>query len=98
MPAAPNLEIYCPRCHWEPDGEAHWACVCGCVWNTFDTAGVCPQCRHRWHVTGCPTDPGGCGAYSPHEDWYHGLDEQIAEMVETALLAPIAVCCSTNES
>ena len=91
MPAASAIEIYCPHCHWEPDGGAHWQCRCGCVWNTFETAAVCPRCRYRWADTVCPTPPGGCGATSPHIDWYHGLAEQIAALVEEALAVPAAV-------
>ncbi|WP_210513657.1 hypothetical protein [Hymenobacter terricola] len=94
MPIDPNLEIYCPACQWEPDGGAHWVCDCGCVWNTFDTGGVCPQCRYRWRRTGCPS----CTVWSLHVDWYHGLDEEVAELVEAALSAPSGVCCSLNES
>ncbi|MDB5234989.1 MAG: hypothetical protein JWR44_1982 [Hymenobacter sp.] len=93
-----TIAIYCPHCYWEPDGGAHWVCTCGCVWNTFDTAAVCPQCRYRWQVTGCPPGPGGCGVYAPHIGWYHGLREQVADLLETAIPAPIAVCCTLNES
>jgi len=97
MPTDSSLAIYCPRCHWEPDGGAHWQCSCGCVWNTFETAAVCPRCQRRWHDTVCPPLPGGCGAPSLHIDWYHGLDEAVAEMVETALAVPVSACCSRNE-
>ncbi|MBD2722856.1 hypothetical protein [Hymenobacter armeniacus] len=98
MPADSTLEIYCPRCRWAPDGGAHWQCHCGCIWNTFDTTAVCPQCRYRHRDTQCPTYPGGCGASSPHPDWYHGLDETVAQLVEQALTAPVSVCCTSNES
>ena len=97
MPADSTIEIYCPHCHWEPDGGAHWQCNCGCVWDTFETAAVCPQCRRRWRYTDCPPAPGGCGARALHIDWYHGLDELVAELVEEALPAPAAVCCTPNE-
>ena len=73
-------------------------CASAAKWNTFETAGVCPQCRHRWRVTGCPPIPGGCGAYSPHVDWYHGMEKEIAALLEAALSAPAAVCCSAHES
>ena len=82
MPANPALTIYCPRCHWKPDGKIHWMCSCGCQWNTFDTAAVCPQCPRRWRNTACPDGPaGGCGRMSPHIDWYHGLDEAIHNLL-----------------
>ena len=83
-----GIEIYCPHCHWQPDGGAHWVCQCGCHWNTFDTAAVCPQCRYRWRITYCPTAPGGCAKASLHVDWYHGLDQLVADLVEEAL--PVA--------
>ena len=87
------LEIYCPRCQWEPDGGAHWQCHCGCVWNTFDTAAVCPRCRHRHRRTVCPAEAGGCDGVSLHVDWYHDLAGLVAELVEEALPAPAAVRC-----
>lgn len=98
MPTDSVIDIYCPRCHWEPDGGAHWQCRCGHAWDTFETAGTCPQCRYRWRVTTCPPQPGGCGVTSPHPDWYHGLDALLAELVEAALPAPAAVCCTPHES
>ena len=93
-----TIEIYCPKCHWEPDGGAHWQCRCGHVWDTFETAGTCPQCRYRWQVTVCPPTPGGCGVTSPHIDWYHGLEALIEELVEEAMPAPAAVGCTPHES
>jgi hypothetical protein len=67
-----NMRIRCPKCEWEPDGGAYWECDCGTAWNTFDTVGVCPGCGKKWHDTQCPGPffPGGCGAWSPHDDWY----------------------------
>ena len=97
MPPDPPVEIYCPSCRWAPDGGAHWQCHCGCVWNTFDTAAVCPRCRHRHRRTSCPTDPGGCNKSAPHADWYHGLEKQVAALVEEAFAVPVGVCCSPNE-
>ena len=46
-----EIKIRCPHCSWEPDGGAHWACTCDHVWNTFDTAGVCPSCNKKWEDT-----------------------------------------------
>lgn len=85
MPADSPLEIYCPRCRWEPDGGAHWQCHCGQSWNTFDTAAVCPRCRHRHRYTTCPPRPGGCGAASPHVEWYHDCGGLVAALVEESL-------------
>jgi hypothetical protein len=62
--------IRCPKCKWRPDKKARWQCVCGHVWNTFDTRGVCPSCDAAWANTRCPK----CREWSPHEDWY-GDDE-----------------------
>ena len=82
-----RLEIYCPRCRWEPDGNAHWMCHCGCVWNTFDTAARCPRCRYQHRLTICPAAAGGCAAVSPHVDWYHDPGHLVADLVEEALPA-----------
>jgi hypothetical protein len=76
MPANPKLTIQCPLCHWVPDGRVYWVCDCGCTWNTFDTAAVCPQCQYRWQETVCPA----CHALSPHIEWYHGLDGLIQDL------------------
>jgi hypothetical protein len=63
------VKIYCPKCKWVPGPQDRWACepACGCVWNTFDTAGTCPQCGKTWEDTQCLA----CQAWSPHADWYH---------------------------
>jgi hypothetical protein len=58
--------IRCPMCGWQPRAHDRWACMCGRVWNTFDTGGVCPGCMYQWKVTACPA----CGRFSPHSDWY----------------------------
>ncbi len=61
-----NITIQCSICEWNPDGEKHWACSCGHVWNTFKTKGKCPKCKTQWEKTWCP----GCGKSTPHKDWY----------------------------
>ncbi len=71
-----KVEIACPKCEWKPDGGAYWQCSCGNVWNTFDTAGRCPN---------CPKHHGGCGKWSKHLDWYRNLDTQLKKEVENAL-------------
>ena len=68
--------IRCPLCRWRPDSSSRWMCggsgppeyykVCGTSWNTFDTHGRCPGCKHQWHWTACLW----CGNYSLHEAWY----------------------------
>ena len=82
MPASLRLKIHCPRCQWQVDGAIHWMCSCGWAWNTFDTAGVCPQGQRRWRNTTCPTVAGGCGRTSPHVDWYHSLDKMVDEIMK----------------
>lgn len=72
-----KVEIYCPKCHWEPRQNDRWSCGCGCVWNTFDTGGVCPDCGKAWEQTQCPA----CGCWSPHCDWYHESGEDPAREV-----------------
>jgi hypothetical protein len=58
--------IRCPKCSWQPRKFDRWACRCGCVWNTFDTGGRCPDCGMQWHHTMCLR----CHEWSRHEDWY----------------------------
>jgi len=59
--------IRCPKCGWRPRAEDRWLCtVCRCVWNTFDTGGVCPGCLKQWDVTKCLA----CHQWSRHSDWY----------------------------
>jgi hypothetical protein len=69
-----EVEICCPKCRWAPDALSLWEClpVCGCLWNTFSTGGMCPRCGERYEHTQCLS----CQMFSPHKDWYHapGLD------------------------
>ncbi len=90
-----KIEIACPNCRWKPDGNAHWECSCGYIWDTFSTAGRCPACAKVWQETACPgnfllgiripfNDPGGCGKWSPHLDWYRNLDQLANEEFQAA--------------
>jgi len=63
------MEIYCPKCEWEPPAGAEWTCECGHSWHTFDTHGQCPECGKVWRETQCHQ----CHEWSPHHDWYHDL-------------------------
>jgi len=58
--------IRCPLCHWHPRLDSRWTCLCGWVWNTFDTHGKCPHCAQQWTRTQCLS----CGRWSLHDDWY----------------------------
>lgn len=58
--------IRCPKCRWRPRKEDRWGCKCGCVWNTFDTRGRCPDCGYIWLHTQCLA----CQEWSPHDAWY----------------------------
>ena len=58
--------IRCPKCKWQPGRRDRWQCVCSHIWNTFDTRGVCPACKHAWQDTQCLA----CHQWSPHEAWY----------------------------
>ncbi|MCP3927703.1 MAG: hypothetical protein GY705_01215 [Bacteroidetes bacterium] len=78
-----NVKIECPKCGWEPDGGAYWGCICGNVWNTFDTAGRCPSCGKQYKNTQCISYRGGCNLFSPHMDWYKNLDEWLEEELNT---------------
>jgi hypothetical protein len=73
--------IRCPACKWRPDASSRWTCCdpafmehptggCHRSWNTFDTRGICPGCRHQWIKTTCLR----CGVHSPHEDWYENKE------------------------
>jgi hypothetical protein len=63
------MKIACPKCDWEPTASARWWCTCGHCWNTFETGGACPACRHLWRKTQCLA----CHRMSPHVDWYRDL-------------------------
>jgi hypothetical protein len=78
-----NVRIRCPKCEWEPDGNPYWRCDCGFHWNTFATSGRCPQCRKVHEYTQCPSRPGGCSVWSPHLDWYEGLDDIVSALKES---------------
>jgi len=68
-----NIKILCPKCDWEPAAHDYWGCSCGHVWNTFDTGGRCPACQKVWEDTQCLE----CEKWSPHLDWYRGLDDVV---------------------
>ena len=63
-----EMRIFCPKCQWIPPASARWMCerACGCVWNTFETGGICPQCGKNWEDTQCLA----CLCWSRHADWY----------------------------
>jgi len=77
-------KIYCPKCSWVPSAGDLWQCLpsCGCLWNTFETAGTCPNCGHHWEETACPR----CKEWSPHICWYHESkpDDKEAELAISA--------------
>jgi hypothetical protein len=60
--------IKCPACGWRPGKHAKWTCDPGCghCWNTFETGGVCPECRKAWEKTACLE----CTVWSSHDAWY----------------------------
>ncbi len=80
-----DIKICCPKCSWEPDGGDHWECSCGFCWDTFSTGGRCPACKIVWEKTQCIEDAGGCNAWSPHLDWYHGLEAIVRSVKEEIL-------------
>ena len=81
-----DVRIRCPKCSWEPDGFPYWQCHCGCVWDTFSTGGICPECKHRHQDTQCIEPAGGCTTMSPHIDWYEGMDRLVDEFLEEDLV------------
>lgn len=69
--------IRCPICKWHPKASSRWFCGdcghpeyffdgCGTGWNTFETGGKCPGCKHQWLWTSCLS----CGEWSLHKNWY----------------------------
>jgi hypothetical protein len=72
-----KARIRCPHCRWQPGRGSTWTCWpighpehyaggCGHAWNTFDTRGLCPGCKHQWLYTSCLV----CTQWALHEDWY----------------------------
>lgn len=64
--------IRCPACGWQPGRHHQWMCTCLCSWNTFETAGLCPECGKQWTETQCPR----CHVWSKHERWYEPPQER----------------------
>lgn len=88
----PTLRIACPKCDFEPLPTDLWECSCGHVWNTFDTHGRCPACGKVWRDTQCLDGyAGGCSRWSPHIDWYRGLDDLMRRELERALSVEVLV-------
>jgi len=77
-----DIKIHCPKCNWEPDGKPYWHCSCGHQWDTFSTGGRCPACKKVWEDTQCVGHAGGCSEWSPHLDWYDGLEDIIRKFKE----------------
>lgn len=79
-----NAKVFCPKCQWVPQPADVWMCepACGCLWNTFETGGVCPGCGRSWEDTQCLS----CHKWSRHADWYHEFipDQQQAEVLTVA--------------
>jgi hypothetical protein len=75
--------IRCPTCGWQPTASSRWMCVdtaapehfspgCCTAWNTFDTRGCCPGCRHQWRWTACLQ----CHTWAKHDEWYVPEDDE----------------------
>ncbi|MEO5684127.1 MAG: hypothetical protein ABIQ88_15900 [Chitinophagaceae bacterium] len=77
-----DIQICCPKCAWQPDGQPYWQCSCGTVWDTFSTGARCPGCGKVWQYTQCIQHAGGCHSRSPHLNWYKGLDDIIEQLKE----------------
>src|SRR5215468_3297517 len=92
-------EIYCPQCAWHPEATSRWVCArelggCGCVWNTFDTRGICPSCGYKWEITACLS----CSRFSLHEHWYHNPKPPSREAIEEEADEDAAVTRAERES
>lgn len=78
-----EVRIFCPKCNWKPRQQDRWSCTCGCIWNTFDTGGMCPDCGKAHQSTQCLS----CARFSPHAEWYHDYrdGELVVEETEVQL-------------
>ena len=74
-----RVEIFCPKCEWHPRQQDRWSCRCGCLWNTFETNGTCPECGKQWKDTQCLA----CAAWSPHRKWYHEFVTKTRQVAAT---------------
>lgn len=67
MEKAPrNAMVRCPLCREHPPMAAIWRCRCGVAFDTFQTAGRCPNCAAAFETTACPF----CNRSSLHPLWY----------------------------
>ena len=56
----------CPSCETSPPVGAYWKCShCGQAFDTFQTRGVCPNCKAQFAVTKCLD----CGVTKPMSEW-----------------------------
>jgi hypothetical protein len=56
----------CPSCGTAPPVGAFWKCNhCGQTFDTFQTRGVCPNCKAQFAVTKCLD----CGVAKPMSEW-----------------------------
>ena len=64
LPRTPGFA--CPSCHTAPVKGEIWKCSqCGQAFDTFQSRGVCPNCRKQFEVTKCLD----CGVSSPMSEW-----------------------------
>lgn len=48
------MDIYCPKCEWEPPAGAQWTCECGKVWREAQCHQWSPH--HDWYHDLLPVD------------------------------------------
>jgi Zn-dependent protease len=64
LPRTPGFA--CPSCKTAPPAGAFWKCnLCGQSFDTFQTRGVCPNCKAQFAVTRCLD----CGVAKPIGEW-----------------------------
>ena len=64
LPRTPGFA--CPSCETAPPAGAYWKCShCGQAFDTFQTRGVCPNCKAQFAVTKCLD----CGVAKPMSEW-----------------------------
>lgn len=75
------MRVECPECKWEPTTNSLWECEgCGFEFQMFNSGGICPQCEQRHQRVYCIEWEGGCGTYSPIEDWLKDADRGLDEL------------------
>ena len=77
-----EIKIACPKCNWQPDANLTGRVAAVVIGILFLPVAVARPCKKVWEQTQCIYLAGGCTAWSPHLDWYKGLDTIIEKLKE----------------